>query len=133
MKFGWVLNDMSFLPNSYHSYHSAQILLGICSDPLGMCGGVSSTHHLHHLHHDNMWTCPPSLLDTVEPDSHDDDNDEGQDDANVIPQVLERSLITLGGKISGTSCSGSSAGWVSRILSLSCSATSGKMKLLKVA
>ena len=25
VKFGWVLSDMVFLPNSNHSYHSAQI------------------------------------------------------------------------------------------------------------
>ena len=38
VKFGWVLTDMIFLPNSYHSYHSAWIPLRICPDPCGFSG-----------------------------------------------------------------------------------------------
>ena len=39
VKFGWVLTDMIFLPNSDHSYHSAQNPLRFCLDPGGIHGG----------------------------------------------------------------------------------------------
>jgi hypothetical protein len=38
VKFGWVLTDMIFLPNSYHSYHSTWSPARIRLDPRGMCG-----------------------------------------------------------------------------------------------
>ena len=39
VKFGWVLTDMIFLPNSDHSYHSAWNPLRFHLDPGGICGG----------------------------------------------------------------------------------------------
>ena len=43
----WNLGGLSLTCHSYHSYHSARNLVGFHSDPLGMCGGVSSTHIAH--------------------------------------------------------------------------------------
>ena len=39
VKFGWVLTDMIFLPNSDHSYHSAWNPLRFHPDPGRICGG----------------------------------------------------------------------------------------------
>ena len=39
VKFGWVLTDMIFLPNSDHSYHSTWNPLRFRLDPDGIRGG----------------------------------------------------------------------------------------------